>query len=70
ATTTFLARYRAALPASAPSVIDLANRMKPLADPQARAAIGQLVSLEGRVSKAFGRFTFAAFGRMTGALSS
>ena len=70
ATTTFLAHYRAALPASAPSVIDLANRMKPLADPQARAAIGQLVSLEGRVSKAFGRFTFAAFGRMTGALSS
>ena len=70
ATTTFLAHYRAALPASAPSVVDLANSMKPSADSQARAAIGQLASLEGRVSKAFGRFTFAAFDRMTSVLSS
>ena len=70
ATTTFLAHYRAALPASAPSVIDLANRMKPLADPQARAAIGQLVSLEGRVSRALGHFTFSALGRLSAALSS
>ncbi len=59
-----------ALPSSAPTAIDLADRMKPLADPQARAAIGRLATLEGRVSNAFGRFTFAAFDRMTSALSS
>lgn len=70
ATKIFLRRYASALPSSAPTAIDLADKMKPLADPQARAAIGRLATLEGRVSKAFGRFTFAAFDRMTSALSS
>jgi hypothetical protein len=69
ATTTFLRRYRAALPDSAPTVVDLADKMKPL-DPRARAAISKLASLEGRVSRAVGHFTFAALGRLSGALSS
>jgi hypothetical protein len=69
ATTTFIRRYRAALPGSAPTAVDLADKMKPL-DPQARAAIAKLASLEGRVSRALGHFTFAALDRMTSALSS
>ena len=69
ATTTFLRHYRAALPSSAPTAIDLADKMKPL-DPQARAAIAKLASLEGRVSRALGHFTFAALGRLSAALSS
>ena len=70
ATTTFIRRYRAALPSSAPTAVDLADKMKPLADAQGRVAIGQLASLEGRVSHALGHFTFSALDRLSSALSS
>jgi hypothetical protein len=70
ATTTFLRHYGAALPSSAPTAIDLADKMKPLADAQGPVAIGQLASLEGRVSHALGHFTFSALDRLSRALSS
>ena len=46
ATVTFIKRYSVAAPASAPTVVDLANKMKPLADSQAATAIAQLAGLE------------------------
>jgi hypothetical protein len=70
ATTTFLRRYGAALPSSAPTAVELADKMKPLADPQARTAIGQFARLEARLTRDLGRFTFSALGRLGRALSS
>jgi hypothetical protein len=64
ATTTFLRRARAATPDSALSAMELADKMKPLADPPARAAIGQLASLEGRVNRAIKHFVLPALGRL------
>ncbi len=70
ATVTFIKRYSVAAPASAPTVVDLANKMKPLADSQAATAIAQLAGLESRLSRDLSRFTFSGIGKLSRALSS
>jgi hypothetical protein len=70
ATATFIHRYGAAAPASAPTVVGLAGKMKPLADPQALAGVEQLARLEARLTRDLSRFASPALGRLSGALFS
>ncbi len=70
ATATFIRRYGAAALASAPTAVELADKMKPLADPQALAAIGQFARLEARLTRDLSRFASPALDRLGAALFS
>lgn len=70
ATATFIKRYSLAAPGSAPTVVDLAKKMKPLVDSQTATAIAQLAGLESRLSRDLSRFTFSGIGKLGRALSS
>jgi hypothetical protein len=70
ATAAFSRRYTAAASASAPTAVELADKMKPLADPHALAAIGQFARLEARLTRDLSRFALPALDRLSNALFS